>query len=786
MIASSKTTQQKADRKSLGKTAFSVSARVAMQLGRESISNSIVAILELIKNSYDADAEHVRIRFAGLNTAAPILVIEDDGVGMTKENLVDHWMVIGTSNKLNANRSPEKQRILTGEKGLGRLGLDRLCQKAFVQSFVKTNSRGIELELDWSKYENNGERLESIEHDLFSIPKIVEDPTTGLSTQIERGTRLLLYGLKETWTLELLANLKQELTLLVSPFSGINDFAISLDSGLNQKEIDGQIGSAEMLTAAEWKVVATIATDGQVSYSMTSALHNKEYSFPPTPWEQAIKGRGTQPTCGPLIFEFYFFARQKIELADLSFNKAQIEKFLQVNQGIRIYRDRFRVMPYGQPNGEGDWLTLSWKRQQSPSGVAQGDKLGFWRVGYNQIVGAVFVSRETNGNLIDQTNREGIVEDVAFFDLRAFASAAIRYFELSREDFERARKKRTNYDEARSKAEESSQKSQEAAKNLRGTAGEIRKLIQSAQRRKAQPDIKKISNLLDTAIKTVDETLASSQEAQIEFIEAAQEREEEFQRQKDTLGNLASLGILTTAFGHETLGSSNVVLNNAHQLKFNLQKGLFMVTPDVRQLVEDNLQIIVTQAERIETFAGFTLRNVSRDKRTRNAIFVNDIAKHIFLAFDKSLSEKNISIDLKNIPEKVRPVLGYQIDWESIFINLITNSVWALQDTKAEQRKIRVSMREAKDYLDILFADSGSGFEAGTIDKIFLPTFSTKRNERGEVVGTGLGLTIAEGFVQAQGGTITPSSPCDLGGAQFHIRIPIPRIADRGRKKEGG
>src|SRR5581483_1108175 len=90
-------------REYIGDTSFAVTARVAMQLGRESISSSLVAILELVKNAYDADAENVRIAFTGLDTASAQLVIEDDGNGMTQQQLEEGWMVIGTDSKrLNA------------------------------------------------------------------------------------------------------------------------------------------------------------------------------------------------------------------------------------------------------------------------------------------------------------------------------------------------------------------------------------------------------------------------------------------------------------------------------------------------------------------------------------------------------------------------------------------------------------------------------------------------------------------------------------------------------------
>ena len=146
----------------IGDAPFSVAARVAMQLGRESISNSMIAITELVKNAYDADATHVSIRFHGLDTANALLIISDDGCGMSEEVLRNQWMVVGTAGKKLAPRSPVKNRTLTGEKGLGRLGLDRLCKIACISTFVENQDYGLELVVDWSKYEGTEQRLEEV------------------------------------------------------------------------------------------------------------------------------------------------------------------------------------------------------------------------------------------------------------------------------------------------------------------------------------------------------------------------------------------------------------------------------------------------------------------------------------------------------------------------------------------------------------------------------------------------------------------------------------------------
>lgn len=790
----SKQSQIQQNRISLGEEAFSVAARVAMQLGRESISNSIVAISELVKNAYDADAERVRIRFAGLGTDHPLLVIEDDGNGMTEEQLRRQWMIIGTSNKLVTQRSSKKKRVLTGEKGLGRLGLDRLSKKTVVRTFSIKEERGRELVIDWSKYEALNERLESIKHELYSIRKDMPDPITQSSKSQLKGTQLILYGLKDSWTKEFLIQLKQELTLLVSPFTTIHDpsfvracFEIEIDSGMNLNEIDGKVGSEYMLQVAEWRLEAELDENGQLSYFLSSPKYSERFELPATPWEERFpKSTRQHPLSGALRFEMYFFLRSSVRLAELSLSTTQVNNFLNANQGIRIYRDGFRVKPYGEPDGTGDWLNLSYRRQQHAGGV-RATRSGGWRVGYNQVVGAVFIGRDTNPSLIDQTNRENLIEGPAFSDLKRFALDAVRFFELHRQEFEKARQRQEeqdNFEEARQKADSSSQASTEAVESLKTATSQVKKLLKKAQNEGKVSNLSEINILLDDAVTTVDQTTSQAQKANQELARVAKEDQEELQHQKDTLGNLASLGILATSFGHETLGAANVVATNAKQLKHNI-KGLFWVTVDDRKRVEENIELILHDAEKIETFAEFTLRNITRDKRKRRKVYLNQVVRQVFSYFDKSLSEKNVSIEL-NLPATVSPILAFQIDWESIFVNLITNAVWALENTPADAKAIRVKMEETDVFLKIAFADSGCGLASGTEEQIFLATFSTKCNSKGEVIGTGMGLTIVKDFIEShKDGVIHVESPCDLGGVQFHLQVSVPNLADRGPTRKG-
>ncbi len=762
----------------LGDAHFAVEARLAIQLGRESISSSVTAVLELVKNAYDANATHVRLRFKGLETPTAQMVIEDNGCGMTAEELLNNWMVIGTTNKVKLRRSGSK-RVLTGEKGLGRLGLDRLARHTRLQSIVQGAEEGIELPIDWSRFEQEDARLEAVLLQLYSIPSLDLDPLTNERSEYPHGTRLVLDGLKDEWTENTLSDLRAELSLLVSPFSTKNDFRIEIDSGLNLKSIDGPVATPNsLLEAAQWKVTTGIDDEGFVKMRMSSAHHNRVYEegyTTPLSWRERFPGWGTMPECGPLEFEFYFFPRRAMALGDKTISVSSIRTFLDSNQGIRVYRDGFRVKPYGNPNGDGDWLRLAYRRIESPEGVTQDNKPGNWRVGYNQTVGAVFLTREKNFQLLDQTNREGLVDGKAFAQLRIFAEETIRFFELNHQDFEMARApKKSPRDEAKGQADD-------ALKRLGEAAGAFAALVE--KKPESPPAEESPPTQPTTPSANTERILAQVQKALVEAKEKLEqsaktfrEEDERESREKDTIANLASLGILAAAFGHETLGWASSCLANAGWLERNLNKYFFFANVDDEAAVRQKLQDTATQARRIETFAEFSIGNVKPEKRKRTTFCLKKVIQNVFKTFDESLRvQRNIAIDVEpNLPAAPCRIKGYPIDWESVLVNLITNSEWALRERKETyQRMIRVTLSHVDSSYLLTFSDNGIGIAAGQEEHIFLPTVSTKRNTSGHIHGTGMGLTIVKNFVeQNTRGSIKAIAKGDLGGASFEIRIP--------------
>lgn len=756
--------------KHVGTASFSVSTRVALQLGRESISSSITAIVELVKNAYDADAEVVRIRFAALGTPEARLVIEDTGTGMTVEELKNYWMVIGTSYKTNTKKTAGKERVVTGEKGLGRLGLDRLCKRTEVESIRLGEAEGFRLDVHWDKYEAQNNRLEAIEHDLYSIPGLSLDPITETQVEYPKGTRLVLHELKDAWDESSISQLRNELALLVSPFQGQNDFVIEIDTQKIFERLDGRVQIQKpLLDAANWRVVATLDQLGTMEITMSSERHETEFHMKPTPWSEAVKRQGDLPQCGPLRMEFYFFLRKDAELATKTLRTNEIRSFLEFNQGIRIYRDGFRVKPYGEPDGSGDWLRLSYRRMQSPEGVAQKNaKPGSWRVGYNQVVGAVFITHELNADLNDQTNREGLLQGRAFDHLTVFSTKVIQFFEIHNQRFELSRKEeRVTVEKAEETAKESIDGATAAINEIAALTAKLPQLSHTAGTHE--------SNAVESVeLARVIEEVHRKLEVATAGLEKSAKLFKEAEEQKDTMANLASLGILTAAFGHETLDWTGTVVKNAGWLLENLLKDAFMVPIDLKEELSETLQDTATEAKKIRRFAQFALGNLSREKRRKKSFDLATTVRKVFEAFSDVLQfQRKTTVKLDGVPKSGCYIEGYEMDWESVIVNLITNASWALEDIPANQRVVCVNLIDAGESWKLTFDDSGIGLEAGTEELIFLPAYSTKRSARGEMIGTGMGLFIVKSFVEEHSnGTVSALPKGVLGGASFEIFVP--------------
>lgn len=697
-------------------------------------------------------------------------MLNDYGNGMDLETLYEHWLKIGTDFKSGIELSPIKHRTMTGAKGLGRLGLDRLCQKVILYTKQEYSNIVTQLIVDWRKYEGTNSSISDIVHKVYELDLPVTDKYGEIFTTTEqKGTYMVLIGLKDNWDHEFLESLKEELRLLISPYRAMNDFTIELSRYVGQQKPQIElIDSQKILSAASWEVKSKVDDKSRVELSFKNNTTGETIKQIPIPWKHWISNQGDKPLFGPLKFDFHYMVNKKEFSSKINMNRTNWAQFMSLNQGVRIYRDDFRVRPYGEPSGKGDWLDIGLRKSSSPGGIIQGG----WRIGPNQIIGAVSLTKAQNSMLNDQANREGIMENDAYLQLRTFALKVIQAFELLAHKDAQDNEDTNLSDELENIFKLSDQKLTVAMESLSASVNSIKVFSKKAKSKKKQLSPAVVAYQKLKELKKAKE----SHEKAIHDYNVHMERElKKVEDLKNTLSNLASIGILTVCFGHEIKTHSAVALDNARELLDVIEEFNQTQTPINYDVLTEITNDVIEGTKYVNSFSEIAINNIKPDKRTRNKNNVPEIFDYIFdlmtATFDKmGLSWEFEFIKIKRDDFNVR---SYRIDFESIAINLITNSIWAVSLTPRDKRKIKVCFeRVGGTKLRLAFLDSGCGLETGQEEAIFLPMNSAKVDRIGNTIGTGMGLAIIKGQVEDNmAGRVYGEQFSPLGGAGFYIEV---------------
>lgn len=743
---------------------FSITARTALLLGRESISSPVVAVLELVKNAYDADAKSVTLRFRKASTPEGTIEISDDGHGMTWNDIKTKWMVIGTDNKRREPVSPGG-RIRVGEKGIGRFALDRLASTVILETTPEVSEQQeaeptYRITINWDGFVNTDKAL-------HEIPQAAEV----LDRQKRTGTRLLLRGLRDRWAHRDYQRLYRDLAVLVPPFeSSPTGFSIRFDCD-EAKEFSGRIRSP-MAEAALFKMRAKLDEDNRVSIVITTKDGSADGRFRVfkryhRTWPDLFdlpEDKQEQPQCGPLEFEFYFYLRESQALQGTGITLGRLREFLDIYGGVRIYRDGFRVKPYGDPGGAGDWLGLSARRARHPGGVVSA-KSGSWVVSENQVAASVFVSRRTNPELRDQTNREGLFDNQAFRDMRSFVLKCIEYFETDRQQHERSKlpPEETTVDDAIEEAK--------------------RETLETVQKVEGAIDSQSAVPLTREVLADVLDEFKERQIERLEIVRSSYEAEQQETMSKhQLLQNLATIGIATSAMGHEILETSRQIMNVVRRLKSRISA--LMLMSDER--ISEYSDRLFRYGQILYSISNFALGHVDRDKRRRQKVNADLLIQELY---DETLREMcatnmaEINLRLGGTPD----IYAFPYEIESIVINFVTNALAAFRRgrilTADRYIEIETGYDESRRQIQIISRDSGPGIPQGDTARIF-EVYSTKVDEEGKPVGTGLGLTIIKEIVEAHGGNIEVIGNGNvLPGAEFTVSLPV--LHERGLRKEG-
>ena len=167
---------------------FSVDAGVIDRLGSELVARQETAVSELVKNSYDADATKVNIKFENSDEIRGTLYIEDNGTGMNREQLINGFMRISSSSKIHNPISETYKRKRAGQKGIGRFAVQRLAEKLTITTQTENDDTALVLSINWNEYANDLD-LNAITNKIFTKPKTKE-----------KGTVLKIEDLKDKWS----------------------------------------------------------------------------------------------------------------------------------------------------------------------------------------------------------------------------------------------------------------------------------------------------------------------------------------------------------------------------------------------------------------------------------------------------------------------------------------------------------------------------------------------------------------------------------------------------------
>jgi len=690
------------------KNFFQPRARLLLQLGDKLIKNENVALLELIKNSYDADAKKVVLKLENIaDSKSGRIDIIDDGEGMNLKIIEDVWLEPGSDYKAQLlaknQRSAKYKRLPIGEKGIGRFGVHKLGNKIELVSRMEGQDEVVVI-IDWNKF-GKEKYLKDAHFEVF-----IRTPEYFVGKR--KGTRITITDLRTSWDKRMVRELYKSVFTLNSPFKKAGNFTVEVNIDTPEL-IEGLPTWADVKKFALWhfkcKLSGSQIKDFQYEFTPWDTLtelserevtQNDDYvsdneTFLKKDPENSKKeliinlnrnyGTATEPkTIGEIEFEGYIFDRDKQTLELGNHASVQLLKqYLDEQGGIRVYRDNIRINEYGERGN--DWLNLDTRRINVPAK----------RISNNLILGVVDLKIDQSNALIEKTNREGFIENDAFYDFCGAILHTINLIETLRKN---------DKDLIRSKYHPSEQE-EPVLHHLQ----ELQVLID-----KRISDIP-LKNEINVHLKKI---------------------EDDYNFINETLLASAGAGLALAVGIHE------------------VQKVIEELTLTVnRELVPEKIMSLVAHLDQLVESYSDLLRQT--DIKEENIVkFLNGA---IF----------NVEYRLEAHKIKLRkPYLNYEgplaIECSrrllmGVIMNIIDNSIhWLdiktkrLEKTKESyQKELYIDiLHNAPGFLEIIIADNGSGF---TIPKYQL----TKPFITGKNNGMGLGLHIVSEVMKAQSGSVS-------------------------------
>lgn len=627
----------------IGEVGFRFSSRFSQLIGRNLISNPVVAVSELVKNSYDADADNISVEFSNLLSGVPTLKITDDGDGMTFDDIATKWMMVGTDNKVHNPLTPKGRRKL-GEKGIGRFSVERLARKLQIISSKSDDDFAISLSIDWDQYENYEGEFSALTHRVVKLPCDI----------CHKGTTLILSELRDEWTETRLLDLQKEIELLRPldinrlsfkkySFPGDNvKIALSAPGILKKKTFI----NSNFIDYAQAHLYGEIKEDGSAvvkvfiksNISASKSDIKAEYTYSPSDIDTC---------CGPISYEVFVFLKDKRLYKSLSVENKSIDDYLDAFCGVKIYRDGFRILPFGDKDN--DWLELNATRTGSPE----------FRIATYNTIGVVYITRDKNPGLQDVLSRENMYDTPQYASLKRFVNEAFdKYTSLQLG----ARKKKER------KVKEEGQLALAGAKKAVAVfADQIDTLKKAVSDTSSTTTPEQQAAHLAEVEAHVSKVFSTAEESleKIKFAYNYYKKQSDFRsRETQIYRNIATLGISAAMFGHEALNQTvdaKAIVNDIFADFSAILESADSLANQLRDLQKD----LVLINEKADFY-----RNYLRKEKQDRSRYINlyEIANQLLNQHKNAFKAIGVDPEIKLLSDKKELYLwGYEGDFDTIF-----------------------------------------------------------------------------------------------------------------------
>lgn len=721
---------------------FSVDAGIINRLGKELVGKQETAVSELIKNAYDADATEVNLIFENAWNKGGILTIDDNGHGMNREQLVNGFMRLSSSDKIHNPVSEKYKRQKAGRKGIGRFATQRLGDKLIIITQTAQLPEGLKVIVNWNDFATDKDLL-TISNSIEFVPKTKES-----------GTTLVIEGLREGWSDHMIKRVYRYTSELLQPFplskKKEEEKENSIDEGFKSNYYRKDNGDLVAIVDEEKaifqhalaEIEGYVLNDGQGCWSLKSDKLN----FPEEVFPIGNNDKDKEDTTTPFLlikgvhFKAYYFIYEGslfspgnfTFIRDLSYEKG----------GIKLYRNGFRVLPYGEQGD--DWLGLDQSNNRS---IVLGPHMNRSFFGFVEL-------EDKSGNFEETSSREGLIEneylnELVSFVYRSITSAVMKVSEL--------RGRKATASQKGFKKENPTEKVDNAINQIE----ELFKETETNNDNSNQQTTGKITN--EKANQIISDLKQAREEEKV--------KNQELIDENNMLRILAGLGLVIGEFVHEVQR-----FLPGFDADISFLKNAVKEYKDVYERTE----LLETNVKSFSAYTSYFDKTISRNvHRELEPIELRDVVRNF---------ESVITNDLKRASIKMLPTKYEEYDlftvpmhpseWASILFNLYTNSKKAIKRSKSDG-EIFIKCGKEDDIVYLEFSDNGDGIPKENEENIFnaFYTTSTVSNHTADdataLTGTGLGLKIIRDIIEFYNGEIYVSTPTD--GFNTTIRIEIPK-----------